>query len=206
MKKDMIGIIDYKAGNAPSVLNAFKKLGKPAERVSKPEEIAEAAALVLPGVGAAKATMENLRETGIAEALYRQVIEGKKPFLGICVGLQILFEYSEEESTECLGWLRGSVVKFPKSMRVPQMGWNKADFQFKDPLTENTGGSGYFYFVNSYYAVPGDESAVLGITEYGQNFCSMVRKGNIAASQFHLEKSGPSGLRVLQNFASYALM
>jgi glutamine amidotransferase len=127
------------------------------------------------------------------------VLEEGLPFLGICVGLQILFERSEEGGATCLGWLAGEVARFPPGVRVPQIGWNRVAFSPTEPLGAGVAG-GYFYFVNSYYARPA-EPVTAGETEYGVRFASVVRKGNVAATQFHLEKSGETGLRVLKNFA-----
>jgi len=196
----MVGIIDYKAGNAPSVLNAYRQLMVSAELVSSPAELENFTHIVLPGVGAAQATMESLCETGFDVALKHAVLEGNKPFLGICVGMQILFEHSEEGDTPCLGWLGGSVVKFPLTVKVPQMGWNKANFRDENPLSAGID-SEYFYFVNSYYVKPGDSGVILAETDYGGNFCSAVRRNNIFGIQFHAEKSGAAGLQLLRNFA-----
>lgn len=204
MGNQKIGIIDYKAGNAPSVLSALDKINVPAELVSSPEQIRHMVALILPGVGAARATMESLRDMGLIDILDKRVNGEGVPFLGICVGMQILFEHSAEEDTPCLGWLPGKVLRFPKQVRVPQMGWNKVDFSFDDPILSGINDSGYFYFVNSYFVKPEHNDIVLGTTEYGVEFCSMVRYKNIVASQFHLEKSGPAGLRLLKNFAEVA--
>jgi len=197
---EVIGIIDYKAGNAPSVLNAYNKLEVSAELVSNPERITDYTHIVLPGVGAAKATMESLRETGFDKALEYVVFKLGKPFLGICVGMQILFEHSEEEDTICLGWLDGNVLKFPPSVIAPQMGWNKTVFRGKSALSNN-GESEYFYFVNSYYVKPYENEIILAETDYGGVFCSAIRKKNIYGIQFHAEKSGSAGLSLLKNFA-----
>ena len=187
--KKTIKILDYKAGNAPSVLHAITHLGyTTAELARQPQDIKEATHIILPGVGSAKATMESLQDMGIIAALEDAVIKRKIPFLGICVGLQILFEHSAEENTDCLGWLKGRVVKFDTSrVRVPQMGWNK--------VWDN-----YYYFVNSYYAVPADPADLWGESDYGGVFCATVRKDNIYGTQFHIEKSGPAGLKLLNDF------
>ncbi|HOB35936.1 MAG TPA: imidazole glycerol phosphate synthase subunit HisH [Candidatus Avimonas sp.] len=199
----MIGIIDYKAGNAPSALNACRRLGVDARLLSAPDEIEECGGIILPGVGSAQATMDSLRETGIADALKKKVLDGGAPFLGICIGLQVLFEHSEEEDAECLGWLSGEVRRFPEQMvRVPQIGWNEVRFVRERPVLSGIGESGFFYFVNSYYAVPKDSGIILGKTRYGVEFCSMIAHKNIIAAQFHVEKSGETGLRLLKNFAA----
>ena len=202
MKSCKIGIIDYKAGNAPSVLNALKRSHIPAELVSDPADLKKMTAIILPGVGSAGATMESLKEMDCIECLNNLVNREGIPFLGVCVGLQILFEHSEEDDTNCLSWLPGRVRKFNKqAVRVPQMGWNSVDFIRESPILEGLEKSEYFYFVNSYYVEPTDKSIVLATTDYNGAFCSMVQKGNITATQFHLEKSGEVGIKLLQNFA-----
>jgi glutamine amidotransferase len=125
------------------------------------------------------------------------------PFLGICIGLQVLFERSEEGPTDGLGWLPGNVRRFPASGRVPQIGWNAVRFRRRHPVVADLPETPYCYFVNSYYAVPADDGDVLGTTEYGVEFCSMVAHRNLVATQFHAEKSGEVGLRILQGFADW---
>jgi len=195
----MIRIIDYKAGNAPSVMHAVKKLCFTAEYARKPADLADATHIILPGVGSAKATMESLGEMGMLSALEEEVLQKKKPFLGICVGLQILFEHSEEDDYKCLGWLKGRVVKFDTAqVRVPQMGWNQACFE-KTPITYQ-GDKDYYYFVNSYHAVPSDKSDIWAVAEYGGDFVAAVNRGNIYATQFHVEKSGEAGISLINRF------
>jgi len=194
----MIKIINYRAGNAPSVMHAVTKLGYPAEFAFGKKDLQKASHIILPGVGSAKATIESLVELDLIETLWDLVLNKKVPFLGICVGLQILFEHSEEENTECFGWLKGRVVKFDTSrVRVPQMGWNKVSFNKETPILTN---DDYFYFVNSYYAIPSDPSIIWGVAEYGDTFTAAVHKGNIFATQFHVEKSGEAGLKLLDGF------
>lgn len=196
----MIGIIDYKAGNGPSVLSAVTHLGYKAELVSQPERLLKMTHIIMPGVGSAGATMESLRELGLIETIKTAVLENKVPFLGVCVGMQILFEHSEEDDAGCLGFLPGQVVSFDrKKVRVPQMGWNEVRF------LKNAGYSAsddYFYFVNSYYAVPKDKSHIWGIADYGGPFAAAVCKENIFGTQFHIEKSGEAGLKLLKGFLS----
>jgi glutamine amidotransferase len=188
-----IKIVDYKAGNAPSVMHAIKRLGFEASFARAAEDFADASHIILPGVGSAKATMESLREMGIISTLEEAVFDKKCRFLGICVGLQILFEHSEEEDTNCLGWLKGRVHRFDATkVRVPQMGWNEVRFK--------NGDSGFFYFVNSYYAKPEDENVIWGKTEYSVTFASAIHADNIYATQFHIEKSGEAGLKLLSKF------
>lgn len=198
----MIGVIDYKAGNAPSVLNALQKLNINSGLVSTPEQVEKCKGIILPGVGSARATIDSLKEINLIDILKDMVINKGIPFLGICIGLQILFEHSEEGDTECLGWLPGVVKRFPEQMvRVPQMGWNKVTFMKEHPVLEGLDKSACFYFVNSYYVVPHRDDIILAKTYYGIEFCSMIAYKNILAAQFHIEKSGEIGLRLLKNFS-----
>jgi glutamine amidotransferase len=199
----MIAVVDYRAGNAPSVLYALEHLGLPAQLVSRADEVATAERLILPGVGAARATIESLREQGLVDALTERVHGGGVPFLGICIGLQVLFDHSEEGDTDGLGWVPGRVRRFPDTGRVPQIGWNRVRFTRPHPLTTGLPTDGHFYFVNSYYCVPDDPEHALGITDYTVEFCSVVARANIAATQFHAEKSGPLGLELLRAFATW---
>jgi len=194
----MIKIIDYKAGNAPSVMHAVRHLGLDAGFVHGPLDLDGATHIILPGVGSAKATMDSLREMDLLHALSDMVLTQKVPFLGICVGMQILFEHSQEEDADCLGWLQGQVIKFdPAQVRVPQMGWNQVCFVKDTPLCAQ---DDFFYFVNSYYAKPTDNADLWGVTEYGHSFAAAVNKDNIYGAQFHVEKSGKAGLRLLNGF------
>ncbi|MCL2547376.1 MAG: imidazole glycerol phosphate synthase subunit HisH [Oscillospiraceae bacterium] len=191
----MIKIIDYKAGNAPSVMHALSHLGKQAEFVRCVSDLTSASHIILPGVGSAKATMDSLFEMDVLAALKELVLVKKTPFLGICVGMQILFEHSEEENTQCLGWLKGQVVKFDTDkVRVPQIGWNKVTFN--DDTTQED----YFYFVNSYYAKSAFAEDIWGVADYNGEFTAAVNRSNIYGMQFHAEKSGEAGLELLQNF------
>ncbi len=199
----MIDVIDYRAGNSPSVIYALERLGLPCRLVAKPEEIAESERLVLPGVGAAAATLDSLRESDLLDALTQRVQVEGVPFLGICIGLQVLFEHSEEGNTPCLGWLPGTVRRFADTLRVPQIGWNEVRFTRSHPVTAGLPEHGHFYFVNSYYADPRDPADALGRTEYGVEFCSVVARDNIIATQFHAEKSGRLGLQLLTDFAAW---
>ena len=194
----MIKIIDYKAGNAPSVWHAVTHLGHEAALARSPEELVDATHIILPGVGSAGATMDSLRETGFISAMEEAVFQRKTLFLGICVGLQVLFEHSEEDDADCLGWLKGRVVKFDASkVKVPQMGWNQVRFTKNTALkTEND----YFYFVNSYYVKPENEVDTWGVADYSLPFTAAVCKDNIFATQFHIEKSGEAGLALLNSF------
>jgi imidazole glycerol-phosphate synthase subunit HisH len=199
----VIDVIDYRAGNSHSVIYALERLELPCRLVAKPEEVAESDRLVLPGVGAAAATLDSLRESDLLDALGERVQRDKVPFLGICIGLQVLFEHSEEGNTECLGWLPGHVRRFTDQERVPQIGWNEVRFTRSHPVTAAVPDRGHFYFVNSYYADPRDATDALGRTEYGVEFASVVARDNVVATQFHAEKSGGLGLRLLESFASW---
>jgi glutamine amidotransferase len=199
----VIDVIDYRAGNSPSVIYALERLGLPCRLVAKPEEIAESERLVLPGVGAAAATLDSLRESDLLDALTQRVQRDKAPFLGICIGLQVLFEHSEEADTDCLGWLPGRVRHVPPGQRAPQIGWNEVRFTRSHPVVAALPDRGHFYFVNSYYADPRDTTDELGRTEYGVEFASAVARDNVVATQFHAEKSGRLGLRLLESFASW---
>ena len=194
----MIKIIDYKAGNAPSVLHAISHLGHQADYARSPEDLESATHIILPGVGSARATMESLRGMDMLDMLEGAVIRKKVFFLGICVGMQILFEHSEEENTDCLGWLEGHVIKFDaKKVRVPQMGWNRVSFIKDAPCGAH---DDYFFFVNSYHADPESEPDIWGVADYGGVFAAAVCRGNIYAAQFHIEKSGEAGLGLLDGF------
>jgi glutamine amidotransferase len=193
-----IAIIDYKAGNAPSVMHAVTHLGREAAFARGADAIGGATHIILPGVGSAGATMQSLREMGMIPALEDAVLGGKALFLGICVGLQVLFEHSDEDDADCLGWLGGSVARFDAAaVRVPQIGWNQVSFVKETPVAAQTG---HFYFVNSYRAMPKDESVIWGTADYNGDFTAAVCKGNIYATQFHIEKSGEAGLALLNGF------
>ena len=194
----MIKIIDYKAGNAPSVLHAAGRLRHEAGFAHSAADLKGASHIILPGVGSAAATMDSLREMDMIGALEEAVFEKKVPFMGICVGLQILFEHSEEDDATCLGWLKGRVVRFDGArVRVPQIGWNRVSFVKDTPVGAK---GGYFYFVNSYRAVLDDASDLWGEADYEGLFTAAVNRGNIFATQFHIEKSGEVGLGVLNSF------
>jgi imidazole glycerol-phosphate synthase subunit HisH len=199
----MIDVIDYRAGNSPSVIYALERLGLDCRLVAKPDEIAESERLILPGVGAAGATLDSLRESDLLDALSQRVQRDRVPFLGICVGLQVLFEHSEEGNTSCLGWLPGRIRRFADGQRVPQIGWNEVLFTRTHPVTAGLPDRSHYYFVNSYYADPADAADALGRSEYGVEFASVVAHDNMVATQFHAEKSGALGLRLLADFAAW---
>lgn len=200
----VIGVIDYRAGNAPSVGYALTRLGLEHELVTTPEAVARAERLVLPGVGAARSTLDSLAESGLLEPLTRRVRAEGAPLLGICIGLQVLLDHSEEGDTTGLGWIAGRVRRFPDTDRVPQIGWNAVRLVRDHPVTATLPPDAYCYFVNSYYADPTDPTDVLGRTEYSVSFCSIAARDNLVATQFHAEKSGELGLRVLDAFARWS--
>jgi imidazole glycerol-phosphate synthase subunit HisH len=199
----MIAVVDYRAGNAPSVLYALEHLGIPARLIDRADELAGAERIILPGVGEARATIDSLVEQDLVGALTDRVRGDRVPFLGICIGLQVLFDHSEEGDTDCLGWVPGQVRRFPDTGKVPQIGWNRVRFAREHPLVADAPGDGHFYFVNSYYCVPDDAADVLGRTDYTVEFCSVVARDNIVATQFHAEKSGPLGLSLLRAFSTW---
>ena len=201
----MIAVIDYGRGNLRSVQKAFEKLGFEAVVTSDPEQILKAQKVVLPGVGAFGDCMDNLKRYGLIEAVLEFISTGK-PFLGICLGLQLLFTESEEFGpVKGLDVIKGRVVRFPKGLKVPHMGWNTVKIVNFNPLLNGVKDGDYFYFVHSYYVVPENEDVVSTVTDYGVDFVSMINKGNVFATQFHPEKSQKLGLKVLYNFATLKL-
>lgn len=196
----MIAIIDYGMGNLRSVYKGFEKVGVPAVVAASPEQLDEADGVVLPGVGAFADAMNNLRQTGMDAAVHRAVAAGK-PFLGICLGQQLLFETGEEWGiTKGLGIFPGRVRRLPEGVKIPHMGWNQLNIQRPDPLLEGIPAGASFYFVHSYYVDPARQELALALTDYGVNFASVVGKGKVYGIQFHPEKSSALGLRILENF------
>jgi glutamine amidotransferase len=196
----MIAIIDYGAGNLRSVVNAVSRLGYQAKVTSSPGDLLNARAVILPGVGAAAETMESLKRLGLVSPIQRFIAEGR-PFLGVCIGLQVLFSGTEEGGWhECLGIIPGRVKKLPSGLKIPHMGWNQVKQKVSHPIFDGIPDEANFYFVHSYYIEPNDGSLVAGETEYGMPFCSVIARGNLVATQFHPEKSGESGLRMYANF------
>jgi len=202
----MIAIIDYQMGNLRSVQKGFERIGHAAAVTSDPAIIAQASKLVLPGVGAFADAMAELRRRELVDPILT-AIESGKPFLGICLGLQLLFERSHEDGEhEGLGILPGEVRRFaiPNPYKVPHMGWNQVRLRRRPPIFEEINDQSYFYFVHSYYVVPKDVSVVAGEASYPDPFCAMIWRDNLFATQFHPEKSQQAGLQVLRNFAELA--
>ena len=199
MKTPKIAIIDYGAGNLRSVTKAFETLGFPTCVTTDPSEVARADAVVLPGVGAAGDTMNSLSARGMP-AVIRETIANDRPFFGVCLGLQILFERTEEGGAECLGILPGEVKRFPSTVKAPHIGWNQVRYSRGHPVFTGIEDNSDFYFVHSYYAEPAGRELIAGQTDYGQMFCSVITRGNLVATQFHPEKSGARGLKLYENF------
>ncbi len=196
----MITFLDYGAGNVRSVINALESLGEKVRVVTRPEEIVSAERLVFPGVGNFGKVIEILNEKKLMEPL-REYLRSNRPFLGICIGLQALFEESEEApGVKGLGFIPGTVKRFVTDLAVPHIGWNGVRARKPSRLFSGLRGDEKFYFVHSFYVVPEAEEDVLSLTDYGDAFVSGIQRGNVMATQFHPEKSGEAGLRVLRNF------
>ncbi len=197
-------IIDYGAGNLRSVARAAAYAGGDPFVSSAVRDLESADAVIMPGVGAAADTMRNLSERGLVEPI-RGYIRSGRPFLGVCMGQQALFEYSEEGGRhECLGVLPGRVVRLPAGLKVPHMGWNRVRIKRSHPIFAGIEDGSYFYFVHSYYPQPADPEVTIGTAEYGIEFTVAVAWGNVVATQFHPEKSGRTGLRLYENFLRIA--
>ena len=198
----MLVIVDYKAGNLKSVERACSEVGVEAEISGDPEKIRQASRLIFPGVGAAGAAMASLQETGIDEAI-KEFFNLGRPVLGICLGLQISLNYSEENQTKTLDLISGEVKKFrlkETGLKIPHMGWNTVNVIQQHPVLDRIEPRDEFYFVHSYYAVPAKKESVYALTDYEDQFASVISKDNLIATQFHPEKSGRVGLRLLSNF------
>lgn len=199
----MIAIIDYQMGNLRSVQKALEHVGHAAAITSDPAVLAKADKLILPGVGAFADAIAEIRRRQLVEPILEAIADGKQ-FLGICLGLQLLFDMSYEDGRhEGLGVLPGDVVRFdvPAEYKVPHMGWNSVSLQRRPPVMKGIDDGTHFYFVHSYYVVPRDASVVAGAASYPDPFCAMAWRENLFATQFHPEKSQQAGLRLLKNFA-----
>jgi glutamine amidotransferase len=201
----VITIVDYGAGNLRSVVNAITKLGYQAKITSSPRDLLNAQAVILPGVGASAATMENLKRLGLVSPICQLIVDGR-PFFGVCIGLQVLFTSTDEGGWhECLGVIPGRVRKLPSGLKIPHMGWNQVKQKVSHLVFEGIPDEANFYFVHSYYVEPDDKSLVAGETDYGIPICSVIARGNLVATQFHPEKSGEFGLKMYANFFKMAL-
>ncbi len=194
-----IAIIDYGAGNLRSVQKAFEKIGQTAFIASTKSELDKATAIVFPGQGSFPQAMRGLESRDMLSFIQSWIKTGN-PFLGVCLGLQLLLEYSEEGNCEGLGIVPGAVKKFTGDQKIPHMGWNTVELSEPHPLFENVDTKNPFYFVHSYYAEVTNKEWAKGITQYGNKFCSFLGRENISATQFHPEKSGAVGLKLYANF------
>jgi glutamine amidotransferase len=202
----VIAILDYNAGNLTSVQWALREVGVDSVITSDPRAVADADRLIFPGVGAAGAAMKGLKPSRL-DAAVKDFIGSGRPYLGICIGCQVLLDRSEEDGgVDCLGVFQGTVRKFRNApgVKVPHMGWNQVRFVRRHPVLEGIPDGAEFYFVHGYYPAPEDKAQILANTEYGGTvFSSLLARGNAVACQFHAEKSGPHGLRLLQNFCGW---
>ena len=192
-------VIDYESGNLRSVARAVEKAGVVPIVTSDPAALENADGVILPGVGSGPAAMAALQYRRLVEPLLDYIGSGR-PFLGVCLGLQLLLDATDEGGADCLGLVPGRVRRLPNGLKVPHMGWNTVEFRQEHPLWEGIPQGSYFYFVHSYYADPAARADVAGVTEYGVSFCSIYARNNVVATQFHPEKSGVNGLRVYANF------
>lgn len=198
-----VSLVSYGLGNLGSVVNMLKRVGAESRLVSTPEEILNSDRLLLPGIGAFDTGMRMLNEQSLSSAIKEFAATGK-PVLGICLGMQLLLDSSEEGQIPGLGLISGSSVRFSEhtGVRVPHMGWNLVEAVKQDPLVADLPAESRFYFVHSYRVVPDDDAHVVGITNYGVPFASMIRAGNIMGAQYHPEKSHAFGKQILRNFAT----
>lgn len=196
-------VIDYQSGNLRSVAKALEAVGASPIVTEKASDLDSADALILPGVGSGPAAMKALESRRLTGPI-RQYIRAGRPFLGVCLGLQLLLDKTEEGDAPCLGLLGGQVRRLPPGLKVPHMGWNSVEIGMDHPVFDGVPPSSHFYFVHSYYADPDSAEGVAGTTTYGIPFCSAYARDNLVATQFHPEKSGPVGLRVYRNFLEFA--
>ena len=199
----MIGVIDYGAGNLRSVCNSLKKLSVNSKLIRSPEDIKDISSIIFPGVGSFGDSSEQLKKQRLFDPI-KSWLKEDRPFLGICIGFQMLFEKSDESpNSDGFGIIPGKVVRFPEEnlLKIPHMGWNEVKFEnSSDPIWQGIKTSTYFYFVHSYYPEPLESNSVSSITSYGLEFASSVRSGNIFGTQFHPEKSQAAGLKLISNF------
>ena len=201
---DEIVIVDYGMGNLYSVAKAVAAVGGSATVTSDPDAVCRASKLILPGVGAFGDCMLNLQAAGMVEPL-QEYLQSGKPFLGICLGMQLLFEGSEEApGIAGLGYFKGNVKRLTTQLKIPHMGWNKLELQAPSPLLRQAGGS-FVYFVHSYHVVPADKALITAVCDYGMSVTAAVGKDNVQAVQFHPEKSSSAGLEILREFKEWQL-
>lgn len=202
----MIGVIDYGLGNIQAFLNIYKRINIPAQAVATPEAVRAAEKLILPGVGAFDWAMRRLNESGLRDAMEEKVVDGRTPVVGICVGMQMLANRSDEGDLEGLGWIEGDVRRFDDSAftqktHLPHMGWNDVQPKNGDGLFKNLESEARFYFLHSYYFAPKNPDHAIAVTDYGGEYASSVRRENVYGVQFHPEKSHQWGIQLLMNFA-----
>lgn len=196
-------IINYQAGNLNNLKNALDYQGIKNKIVTHADEVRQADRILMPGVGAFAPAMESLKTSGMMEIILEKIDEGT-PFLGICVGLQLLFSEGHEGGVnEGLGIIKGKVIRFEHELKIPQMGWNQVSYSHENPLFQNISNHSYFYFVHSYFGVPTQADVALATTEYGEPFPSVVHTQNVWGVQFHPEKSQDAGLQLLKNFCAF---
>ncbi len=205
----MIAIIDYNAGNITSVARALHNIGQDFVITDDTKKLDAASHVIFPGVGAAGEAMAYLRQKNL-DAWLQSWINTGKPLMGICLGTQIILDHSEENNTDCIGLVAGSTKRFPDhllsaglALKIPHMGWNSVTLKHTHPVFAGIEPESEYYFVHSYYPSPSDETAVLGTTDYGMSFCSVLAVKNLIAMQFHPEKSGRPGLQILKNFCAW---
>jgi len=205
----MVAIIDYKAGNITSVARALENIGQKYAITDDERKLKDASHIIFPGVGAAGEAMAYLRKKKLDNAL-KNCFSSGKPILGICLGTQIVMEHSEENDAECIGLITGSTRRFSERLtsggeilKIPHMGWNSVNFKREHTVFAKINPEAEFYFVHSYYPAPSDMNVVLGTTDYGITFCSVLAFKNLVAMQFHPEKSGRPGLQILKNFCAW---
>jgi glutamine amidotransferase len=200
----LIAIIDYGAGNIHSIEKALEYAGATVRVTDEPAVVAKAQAVVLPGVGSGGAAMARMTERGLDDAI-RQATQQGKPFLGICLGMQLLADHHAEGEVDGLGLFRGEVRRIPHGPKIPHMGWNQVMPLHPDlPIFADIPPNAYFYFVHSYYVEPQDQQGVAAVTDYGSPFCSVIATEQVWGTQFHPEKSGTIGLQLLKNFVRWA--
>jgi len=201
---NVVVVIDYQAGNITSVVRSLRALGVESTVTEGPEAVLQARRIIFPGVGAAGEAMATLRARGLDQAL-REAFARGTPILGICLGAQIILEHSEENDTPCLGLIPGCTRALPRQpgLKIPHMGWNRVDFRRPHPVFMSLPPTAEYYFVHSYYPDPADAGRVMGVTEHGVMFPSALGWRNLAATQFHPEKSGRFGLKILENFLAW---